>query len=82
MKELPKVYPFAVGLRRAFKQDIHEVGDDPQKLGEMLCGSAMICVIELQKRYGPETAQAALAELRLYTDKLDLMFTDGSSTSH
>jgi hypothetical protein len=82
MADLPKVYPFATTLRRTFKQDITEVGDDPQRLGEMLCGSAMICVIELQKRYGRETAQAALAELRLYVDKLEHMFTDGSRTSH
>ncbi|HWE19995.1 MAG TPA: hypothetical protein VG758_22905 [Hyphomicrobiaceae bacterium] len=76
MANLPKPYPFAGALRRAFKQDITEVGDDPQRLGEMLCGSAMICVIEVQKRYGPETAHAALAELRKYVDKLDRMFTD------
>jgi len=48
MADLPKAYPFAAALRRTFKQDISEVGDDAQKLGEMLCGSAMICVIELQ----------------------------------
>ena len=82
MEELPRVYPFAAALRRTFKQDISEVGDDPQRLGEMLCGSAMICFIELQKRYGSEIALTALAELRLYVDKLDHMFTDGSRTSH
>jgi hypothetical protein len=83
MANLPKPYPFAAALRRTFKQDISEVGDDPQKLGEMLCGSAMICVIELQKRYGPETAHAALNELRKYVDKLDhVMFTVGSRSSH
>ena len=43
---------------------------------------AMICVIEIEKRYGQETALAALAELRLYTDKLDHMLNDGSRTSH
>ena len=82
MTNLPKVYPFAAALRRTFKQDIAEVGDDPQKLGEMLCGSTMICFIELQKRYGAETALTALAELRLYVDKLDHTFTDASRTSH
>jgi hypothetical protein len=82
MEELPKVYPFAAALRRTFKQDITEVGDDPQKLGEMLCGSAMICFVELQKCYGRETALTALAELRLWIDKLDHKFTDGSRTSH
>jgi hypothetical protein len=81
MTNLPKPYQFAGALRRAFKQDIAEVGDNPQQLGEMLCGSAMICVIEVQKRYGPETAHAALAELRQYVDKLDRMFT-GPSSSH
>ena len=82
MGNLPKVYPFVAVLRRAFKTDVSEVGDDPQRLGEMLCGSAMICVIEIEKRYGQETALAALAELRLYTDRLDHMLTDGSRTSH
>jgi hypothetical protein len=81
MANLPKPYPFAAALRRTFKQDITEVGDNPQQLGEMLCGSAMICVIEVQKRYGPGTAHAALAELRKYVDKLDRMFT-GPSSSH
>jgi hypothetical protein len=82
MATLPKAYPFAAALRRTFKQDITVVGDDPQKLGEMLCGSAMICVIELQKRYGPGTAHAALGELRKYVDKLDRMFTGGSKSTH
>ncbi|HEY7549264.1 MAG TPA: hypothetical protein VH913_07085 [Hyphomicrobiaceae bacterium] len=75
MANLPKAYPFAAALRRTFKRDISEVGDDPQKLGQMLCGSAMICVIELQKCYGPETAHAALLELRKYVDKLDSILT-------
>jgi hypothetical protein len=48
----------------------------------MLCGSAMICVIELQKCYGPETAHAALLELRKYVDKLDSILTLGSRSSH
>lgn len=83
MSELPKVYPFAIVLRRAFKQDIAEVGDDPQRLGEMLCGSAMICFLELQNRYGAETALTALSELRLYVDKLERVVTaEGPRTSH
>jgi hypothetical protein len=82
MTDLPKVYPFAGALRRTFKQDISEVGDDPQRLGKMLCGSAMICFLELQKRYGPETALTALAELRLFIDKLDHRFADASITPH
>jgi hypothetical protein len=71
MTELPKLYPFATALRRTFKQDISDVGDNPEMLGKMLCGSAMICVIELQKRYSAKTAHEALAELRKYVDKLD-----------
>jgi hypothetical protein len=82
MADLPKAYPFAGALRRTFKQDISRVGDDPQKLGQMLCGSAMICVIELQKCYGSETAHAALLELRKYVDKLDNILTVGSRSSH
>jgi hypothetical protein len=48
----------------------------------MLGRSAMICVMELQKRYGPETAHAALGGLRKYMDKLDRMFTGGSNPTH
>jgi hypothetical protein len=81
MTNLPKPYPFAAALRRTFKQDISEVGDNPKMLGDMLCGTAMICAIELQKRYGAKTTRAALAELRQYVDKLDHMFTVDSRTS-
>jgi hypothetical protein len=73
MADEPKPYAFATALRASFRQDIETAGNDPEKLGEMLCSATMICVTELQERYGAKTAHAAVKELVPYVNTMEMV---------
>jgi hypothetical protein len=70
----PRSSQFGREVGAATKQLFAEVGDNPERLSDLLCGAIMIVGTEIHAQCGADAARRALDDARAYLDKLNRSF--------
>jgi hypothetical protein len=70
----PRPSRFGREVGAATKQLFAEVGDNPERLSDFLCGAIMIVGTEIHTQCGADVARRALDDARAYLEKLDQSF--------